>query len=583
MTLPNFTLRTVDSVQEAECFLSWLGERRPVLAVDTETTGLRWDDTTRLIQFGDGQGGWAVSVRNWRGVAAIALSALRDAETRIVLHHSQFDLHKLENDGLPIPEFCNVEDTLILSRLVSPHLPAGLKPVCARLFGREAVAGQDLLSHEMSKNGWTWATIPDDNPIYTGYGIVDTCLTALAYEHLRPLVSSEVYDREMAVLSVMYRAEKRGLRIDVDYTSALKEQWRQERDVLRQQLKDYGIDKPGSNPQVSAALKEAGWEPEEFTGTGAVKMDKSVVLALQSTPFARVAEPLLRYRRLTKWTSTYLDRFLSDRDANGRVHPNINTFGARTGRMTITQPGFNTLPSSESSIRNSILPYTDKERIVCVDYDNEEMRIFASYTGDPALIAAAKSEDFHRTTAALVFNKDEAEVTDRERSTAKGTNFGNTFGAGEGTMAMFAGVDVQSIRNYLSVFNTRFPGAQRFKDEVEARGKERIVNEGQGYITTSGGRRAVCEDDKVYSLVNYICQGSGADVLKQSVVALDSAGLGDFIMLTVHDEVVFSFPQDECAMLTEQAKECMEDYTTFSVPLTCSATAPLERWGHGKA
>ena len=581
MSLPDFSLNLVDSVESAGRFLAWLGERRPVLAIDTETTGTEWTDTVRLIQFGDGQGGWAVPVRNWRGVAVAGLDAVASDPGIVVMHNAQFDMHKLDNDGFSTPAWTSVEDTLILSRLKDPHLPAGLKPLCSRVFGSEAVAGQALLSEQMRANKWTWATVPDDLPAYFGYGILDTCLTALSYDHMLPQVPRAAYDREMSVLEIMYGAEKRGMKIDVSYTEALRDEWRAEAAELRAHLQAKGIQNPGSNHQVTLHLKEAGWVPSEFTDTGLPKLDK-VVLAGLTERYGDVAEPLIRYRRLNDWCSTYLDTFLRDRDDDGRVHASINTMGARTGRMSITNPPLQTLPSKEASIRNCIIPQHEDEVLYCIDYDNMEMKLFASYTGDAALIEAACSEDFHLSTAALVYGVPESEVTQEQRSIAKGVNFGNVYGAGPAKIAETAKVSEAEAVEFLRVFNYRFPNAKPFKDRLERTAKVRLASEGLAYIRTSGGRKAVSDPDKIYSLVNFVCQGSGADVFKSAIVALGSVGLDPYIQIPVHDELMFSFPKDECVMMAEQAKEAMEDLTSFSVPLTCSVTGPLERWGHAK-
>ena len=59
----------VRDTEDAEEFLRWLGQRRPgILAIDTETTGLDWwtPHFTRLVQFGDAETGWTLSVRDWR-------------------------------------------------------------------------------------------------------------------------------------------------------------------------------------------------------------------------------------------------------------------------------------------------------------------------------------------------------------------------------------------------------------------------------------------------------------------------------------------------------------------------------------
>lgn len=572
------SLSYVDDLATAEQFLSWLSERRPVLAIDTETTGIKWSDTPRLVQFGDGEGGFAVPLREWRGVAEAAMTAVAASAVPVVMHNSAFDQRMLTNDGFATPPWSRMHDTEIMSRLVDPDKRAGLKAVCDRTFGPQASAGQALLKDTMRSNKWTWATIPTTNELYWSYGVLDTVLTARLYEHLLPLVPPVAYDREMAVRDVLFQAEQRGIRIDKEYTTVLLSEWREEAAILRAQLQEAGLENPGSNLQVTTALKEIGWEPEEFTETGQAKLDKAILLALDAR-FPGLATPLLRYRRLTKWSSSYLEAFLREADGNDRIHPNIRTLGARTGRMSVTNPAFQTLPSREAAIRNCVLPYEDDQVLYAIDYQNMEMKVYASYTGDPALQAAARGEDFHRTTAAAVFNKPEADVTKDERSLAKTFNFASVYGAGPAKMALSAGVDEATVHSFASEFNARFPGAQAFKDGVERSGKYRATNEGQPYITTIGGRRVPCEDDKVYSLVNFICQGGAADVFKDALVALDSAGLGDHIVLPVHDEVLFSFPKDDAPRLAKEAQEIMTDTTTFTVPLTVDVTGPLSTWG----
>ena len=96
-SLDGISVNLVDSVGEAERFLSWLGERRPVLAVDTETTGLGWSDTVRLIQWGDANTGWAVPIRNWRGVAEEGMQIVAEQQGTVALANSKFDMTKLMN------------------------------------------------------------------------------------------------------------------------------------------------------------------------------------------------------------------------------------------------------------------------------------------------------------------------------------------------------------------------------------------------------------------------------------------------------------------------------------------------------
>lgn len=83
--LSHVNLKFLDSIDKAMEFKRWAGERREVLGVDTETTGLRPDsDRIRLIQFGDLNTGWAIPWAKWGGVAMEILTAY---EGPLVLHN----------------------------------------------------------------------------------------------------------------------------------------------------------------------------------------------------------------------------------------------------------------------------------------------------------------------------------------------------------------------------------------------------------------------------------------------------------------------------------------------------------------
>lgn len=578
MNLPDFSLNLVDSVESAGRFLTWLGERRPVLAIDTETTGTGWTDTVRLVQFGDGAGGWAVPIRNWRGVAAAGLDAVAAGQGTVVMHNAQFDQHKLDNDGFSTPRWDTVEDTLILSRLKDPHLSAELKLLCSRVFGSESVAGQALLSEQMRENRWTWATVPDDLPAYWAYGVLDTCLTALAYDHLLPQVPRAAYDREMSVLEVMYGAEKRGMKIDVAYTESLRDEWRTEAAELRAHLQAKGIQNPGSNHQVTLHLKEAGWVPSDFTDKGQVKLDK-VVLAGLTARYGDVAEPLIRYRRINDWCSTYLDTFLRDRDGDDRVHASINTMGARTGRMSITNPPLQTIPSKTGNgvIRSCVVPYATDEVLVSVDYAQMEPCITAHYADDPELIAAIqRGEDLYTYCATVIHGEADAAGL---RPKYKVVLLSKLYGAGNEGIALKLGVSVAEVDNLMDNLKTRFPKLFLLMDQIERVGKLRLAQGGRAYVTTSGGRDVVADPDSIYALTNYLIQGSAADIMKDGTIAVACAGLAEHIIVPVHDEILFSFPKAEAAHMTDVAVEAMQDLTGFKVPLRCDASEPLTRWG----
>lgn len=577
MTLPNALLHRVDTVDDAAAFLSWLGERRPILAIDTETKGFNWwePNFTRLVQFGDGQTGWALSVRDWRGVIATACKRIRESAVPTVFHNLKFDLHAMDNEGLALPTMHNAHDTAIMDTLIDPTRSHALKTMAER-FQPGSMAGAQLLKDAFHKHKWTWATVPEEFPLYWSYAALDTVLTARMAEELWPAVQPYriAYDREMAAMSVLYRAETRGMRIDPFYTSNLLAEWTQEADVLLLELQELGLENPNSGRQLAAAMAlTEEWEPEAWTETGMPAVDAAVLKGIDS----EISRRVLRYRRLTKWNGAYLSTFLNKRDSNNHVHPTIRNIQARTGRMSITGPALQTLPRG-STIRDCVLP-DEGQAMWAVDYDTMEMRMFAHYSQDPRLMQAVHDgQDLHLFAAREIYGDPNMSKDDPRRSLAKNTGFGILFGAGDTKTAETAGVDVEVAKAFRAAYKERYTGVDTFMSTIDEIGRRRRVETGRGYITTWGGRYSPADDKRLYALLNYLIQGSCADLFKDKIIALDSAGYGDNIILPVHDELLFNFPEGDTDSIQEVIY-LMEERERFSVPFTVGASGPLTRWG----
>lgn len=585
MSLDDIEVTFVEDLDSAQRFLSWLGERRPVLAIDTETTGLQWwtEHFLRLVQFGDATQGWAISLRDWRGVITRAMRGVADMQSPVVMHNAPFDMHALDADSLPLPEWHRVHDTKIMDHLLDPLRGHGLKPMCDRLFGPRASAGQAMLRSTMSKNGWTWATVPEEHPHYWAYAALDTCLTAMAAEHLWPEVNADpnlraAYEREMQTQVIMWRAEKRGMRVDVDYTARLREEWQVEAETLKAELNALGVSNPSSNRQLDTALRTVGWEPEEFTPTGAAKIDKVILQQLSESVGAEIAPRILRYKRLVKWTSAYLDHFLGTLDADGRIHCSVNTMAAKTGRMSITSPALQTLPRGPE-IRDCIIP-DEGSRLLAVDYDGMEFRVLAHYAQEPAMQQAIRDGiNPHNWTAAMAYGIPLEDVTKEQYDVSKNTGYGKAYGAGAKQIAKTAGITELEAQAFIAAYDAAMPGVVAFMRQVEQLGRDRLMREGRPYVTTWGGRAMVAPEDKLYKLVNGLIQGGCADLFKQKIIDLDAAGFGDYILLPVHDEIIFDVPEHEWSAVVPEVCRVMAAETEFDVPLTVAPSAPLTRWG----
>lgn len=576
--------RHVENVADAADFLSWLGERRPVLALDTETSGKKGPhrDALRLVVFADSGAAWSLSYRQWRGVIDTALRAYAGPVTFL---NAPFDCWFLAANGLATPPLHQLHDAGIMDRLLSPGVSHRLKDIGARMFGAEAKDAQSalvgvLICTDSCKtpckfHPWTWATIPDNNPVYTAYARQDGVLTAKITEIHAARIASEgltaAYQREMAVQNVMYRAQVRGLRIDVPYTTALRDRMDEQMAALKAKVPEFDITQASA---LEGVLMRDGWEPKEWTPTGQVKFTAEIREALDD-PFARLHT---RYKRIEKWRSAYVQAFLDDLDDAGRVHAKINSMGASTGRMSISGPPLQQLPRG-ADIRNCVLPY-EGDTLWNFDYKSMEMRTLAHLSQDPSLVQAARDDlDVHRFTAAMANGISMEDVTASQRQLAKHTvSFGVVFGAGDHTVAKKAGVSDDVITRFRALFYDAFPGIPAFSTDVANVARRRQRTEGEPYIITVGGRRLPQIDGRLYALVNYAVQGGSADVYKDAILRVDAAGYGDWLVLPVHDSLLMSVPEggeEEAPVI----QVLMEDRDTYTVPFTIDVSGPLERWG----
>jgi DNA polymerase-1 len=114
---------------------------------------------------------------------------------------------------------------------------------------------------------------------------------------------------------------------------------------------------------------------------------------------------------------------------------------------------------------------------------------------------------------------------------------------------------------------------------IEDAGMRRLKTEGAGYVKTKTGRRLPCDDDRVYSLTNYLIQASAAEIFKQNLIKLDQADLTEYLIVPVHDEIVLNAPREEAEEIAKVVQECMTTREGWAVPLTAGVDGPFENWG----
>lgn len=567
--LENTVINYVKTIDEVNQYKRWLGERRDWLAFDSETGGLEWwKQPLRLVQIGDADTAWVFRADRWLGVVEETLLAYED---RIVGQNIGFDWRFLKAQGNINISWANLFDTKIMAHLLDPAKSTSLKALGSRYLSPKAKKLQGTLEAAMTAQKWGWADIPFDYEFYWGYAGFDCILTARLAEDLYPQVQANyqnVFDMEMQVARICSNMEMRGARVNLEYCDQKYQEITEYCTAIEGWcLEQYNI-RPSQTQQVAIKLVEEGVDLSKTTESGLWAMDKDVLEGIDHP----LAQAVLEHRQKTKIGNTYFRNFLQMHD-NGVLHPSINTLGARTARMTIQNPALQTLPRG-TVVRDAFIPHPG-EKLFSVDFAGIEARLFAHFAEEKEMIQVFhEGFDPHRYTAQQVFQVDEP--TSQQRQIAKNATFALLYGAGPEKVGITAGITTEQAELFLTTYKTRFPGVDRFMKTVERVAKQRLTDEKVGYVKTPMGRKLVGEKDKLYALVNALIQGAACDVFKRALVDLDNAGFGEYMILPVHDEVIFSAPED---ISINEIVSCMEDLRSFRVPLTCEASKPLDKWG----
>ena len=585
----DINMHLVNNIDTAWEMKRWLGERREVLGLDTETSGLDpWapDAKLRLIQIGDHKTGWAIPWEGWGGVAMECLNAW---EGQITLHNAAFDAKWLKLHANWDMPWHRTHDTMIMGQIMRPGERNDLKYLSTQFIDPRADAGQKDLKDAMARNGWGWGDIPVDLESYWVYSALDPILAAHLYTHFKGGTEfPETYDLEMAVRRICTNMEMSGMRVDVDYSKQKYAELSNFVDESKQWAKDLFGFSIGSSVQLADYFANTcGANFSRFTGSNQPSVDKEQLKIFKNHPDQRVsqmAEFVLKVRDSDKIANSYFKNFVS-MERDGILHPSIKTMGARTGRMSVTDPALQTIPSKDSLVRGAFIPNNEGEVIVSSDYSQVELRLMSHFSEDMALQQAfrdadATGEDFFSNLGKQIYQNPDFGKDDPRRKLVKSTMYGLIYGAGAAKMAETAGIPLQDMQDVVDAVHKTFPGIKRFMGEIEAVGTQRERESGRGYIVTGTGRRIPADKGKVYALLNYTLQGTAAELMKKAVVRLDAAGFGPYMKMVIHDEVVFSMPESMVAEANPEIASIMSYMDgEFAVNLPAEPEGPFPTWG----
>lgn len=579
-------------------FEDFLSRGDAVLGLDTETTDLdiyKPSHALRLVQFGNRSEAWVLDPARFRAEIASTLRSGR----RFVIHNATFDWLVLDKHlGVTIEELAPVTfDTRIFAHLLDPRSPheggigqklKGLSEVYIDPAAPDTERGLiEVFRRDYGATKDTgWALIDLDHPTYVTYSGLDPILARRLFDALTPLIKgaglSDLATFEHEVAAALAVLQRRGVLVDVDYTEKLRADLTEEAEKYRAVATRYGVMNVNSTAQVAEGLLGMGESLTERTNSGNFKVDKHVlsVLADLDSDWERngarkpnpLADAVLRVKRAEKWAKAYAGAFMDLRDECDRLHPMIGGLQARTARMSIARPPLQQLPSGDAMVRRALIADPGHSIVTC-DYAQIEMRVLAALAEDKKLIEAICSGvDLHNYTAELVYGKD---FTKAHRKLMKGVGFGKVYGGGAATLSRQTGAPIESVKGAIRAYDRTYPGIKRYSQRLQ-----RSAGYGTREVVTPTGRHLPLDRDRLYSATNYMVQSTARDVLAEAILDLFDAGLGDGLLLPVHDEIIAQAPTEDADEYIREVSRIMNrDF--YGVPLTSDPEVCGASWGDG--
>jgi DNA polymerase-1 len=548
-------------------FTEWLLERRRPLAYDIEATGLdtyslEWE--IKSIQWGDQDKAFVFIWGEPWFQKSIDI-VMEKTDYRLLAHNANFDALGLDRhghvDALEILD--RTFDTRILAHLADPRSRAeggvghGLKNLAAFHVDKSAPDSDGALKDLFKRQKWSiqqgWKNIPADHPTLVHYAGVDVILTARLFPKLRKEIKRQTMDHlvkyEHDLLKLTASMERRGVLIDAEYSVGLaQEMTAYEADNIAV-VKSFGVKNHNATRDVAQALQNLGVKLIETTASGQLKVDKTILSNIandESLGDARkLAEAVTNAKNNAKWRDAYVIASLQSMDNKGRVHPKLNSLQARTGRMSISNPPLQQLPSGGDAIRRMFLA-EEGCRMASIDFSGVELRVLAGLSQDKVMLDVfEQGGDLHQTTA---------DNTGVSRKIAKTVNFGKVYGAGPKTLSRQSGISLEEAQNVCDLFDATYQGVTRFSHQLAHPIKKGLRN----YVITHTGRKLPVDSERPYAALNYCIQSTARDVLGRAMIKIHEAGLWDYAVLPIHDEILFSFPEENAKDLCKEAGATME-------------------------
>lgn len=413
----------------------------------------------------------------------------------------------------------------------------------------------------------------------------------------------DVFRMENKLLPLLVRMRQAGVSVDIAAAERADVTFSRSIDELQREVEHIAGCKfnTGSSDEVGRVFDKLGirYNLTEKTQKCSIKSEH---MEKVDHP---IAEKMMELADLKKFRGSFIQNSILGSSVNGKIHTQLNTLRAVTGRMSSSAPNLQQIPSrSELSkvVRSIFIPDTDHFCWRSYDYASIESRVLAHYAtgmGSEELRAEYNNNpktDYHDFTIALVKRVTGFEIL---RPHAKTINFGLCYGSSEQKLAKMIGITKLEAEPLFAAFHDGLPYVKETMSmcsrEAETHGFTRTImgrrshfdmwqpmgSKGEAFsfdraLSVYGTR--ICRA-YLYKALNHKVQGTASELMKAYLVKCWEDGIFDATTiprLVVHDSAEFSCPDDTAARREafRAMKEVMENAIKFKVPIRADG-----KWG----
>gem|GEM_PF-566873 len=396
------------------------------------------------------------------------------------------------------------------------------------------------------------------------------CYKHLLNQHRNTFVKRDtLIDTEQRVALILTAMEK-GFRIEFHTLMNLKRSYESTLFNLREEMQGKlgSAIRVNSNRDLGNLLfNNLGLSPLRRTPTGNSSASIDVLERLRDSysdvyPFLKSVIEFKNAQSLIKSVKTISKKL----DLQDRIHPEFNHSTCPTGRI------YSYIQNLPKEVRKVLIPDEEGNAFIELDWSQQELRILAALSQEPVFLDCLdRNEDLHKRVISEMFHKPIFEVKDEERKIGKTINYALIYGQEAPGLSWKLNIPLKKAQELIDQYFLSLLMIRKFKDES----RERFLSE--GYSETAFGRKTQLDligSKRARELrrgFNHIFQGTGADILRMTLVRLNEALVGQMAKLKfcAHDAIYIEAKEELSEEIGELAKSIMEiEFKGVRLPVT---------------